>query len=171
MSETTQTIETSVNEVGQVINDTQATLLADTNIWLVAAVACFIGFILAYIVIRFTSGSVKKQVKTESELKQVKTQIAQQNEKIETHFAESAELLQSLAKDYQRLYKHLATSSSALLSDEKSAALFNQSLLSDKTSIKDEDNVLNDKGSDDITINKDSIPKDYSQGNSGLLKS
>ncbi|TNH07391.1 YhcB family protein [Testudinibacter sp. TR-2022] len=139
------------------------------NVWLIGTIGVVIGFILAYLFIRITSGSVKKQLKTESELKQVKTEVEQQKNKIEEHFAESAELLKSLAQDYQRLYQHLAKSSVALLPEATAKEIFAQDLLADKTAETFDENVasaVNESQNDEKAQ-----PKDYSKGSSGLLKS
>ncbi|MGR3808023.1 hypothetical protein SAMN05660772_02535 [Pasteurella testudinis DSM 23072] len=135
------------------------------NPWLVGAIGVVIGFILAYLLIRVTSGNVKKQLKTESELKQVKTEVEEQKAKIEEHFAESADLLKSLAQDYQRLYKHLAKSSVALLPETTAKAIFEPDSLLEKST----EAVANQDGVQEAADEK-AQPKDYSKGSSGLLK-
>ena len=148
------------------------------NAWLIGLIGLIVGFILAYIFIKMTSGNVRKQLKTESELKQVKTEVEQQKAKIEEHFAESADLLKSLAQDYQRLYKHLAKSSVDLLPEETAKGIFNQTaLLQDsehsavdittETAATEDQSAVNQT---ENTADDKAPPKDYSKGSSGLLK-
>lgn len=147
------------------------------NLWLVGFIGVVIGFVLAYLLIRATNGNVRKQLKTESELKQVKTEVEQQKAKIEEHFAESADLLKSMAQDYQRLYKHLAKSSVVLLPEAKAKAIFEENPLleSVENEVKATDAVTANKVEVDATtveeVAEKDQPKDYSKGSSGLLKS
>ena len=105
---------------------------------------------------RFTKGSVKKQVKTETELRQLKAQLENQKQQLEKHFAESANLLKRLAQDYQHLYQHFAGASVQLLPELDEKALFQ---------------AQNVGGADETsTAVSDDQPKDYSEGSSGLLK-
>ncbi|MBE2893658.1 YhcB family protein [Pasteurellaceae bacterium NCTC 11878] len=129
-----------------------------------------IGFILAFFVIRASSGNVRKQLQTQSELKQVRHEVDEQKAKIEAHFAESADLMKSLAQDYQKLYKHLASSSVNLLAEDKSKALFNQTALLAPVESKDVTLEGEIASTTEITTNEQEPPKDYSKGSSGLLK-
>ena len=125
------------------------------EMWQSAIIGLIVGFVLGYIVLRLTKGSVKKQVATETELKQVKTELDNQKQQLEKHFSESAELLKTLAQDYQKLYQHLATGSSTLLPELANKALFTQQSIADKT---------------ETTSNNEDQPRDYSEGSSGILK-
>ncbi len=82
--------------------------------------------------------------------------LESQKQQLEKHFAESADLLKSLAQDYQKLYQHLAHSSTQLLPELNDSTLFQHSLPDDKG------NVSPSKTEDP--------PKDYSEGSSGLFK-
>ncbi|UWZ92810.1 DUF1043 family protein [[Pasteurella] aerogenes] len=130
------------------------------EMWQAALVGLIVGFLLGYIILRFTKGSVKQQVKTEAELKQVKVELDNQKQQLEKHFAESADLLKTLAKDYQKLYSHLATSSTALLPELATKELFSPPLISEKI----------DEPVENETAIKENPPRDYSEGSSGILK-
>ncbi|MGV6989552.1 YhcB family protein [Testudinibacter sp. P80/BLE/0925] len=157
--------------------ETAANSAITGNPWLIGFIGVVIGFVLAYFLIRATSGNVRKQVQTESELKQVKTEVEQQKAKIEEHFAESADLLKSMAQDYQRLYKHLAKSSVALLPETTAKAIFEENPLLESGGKEAEaaDTAAGDKVAAEATAVEDVAgkdqPKDYSKGSSGLLKS
>ncbi len=127
------------------------------EMWQAALICLVIGFIIGYFLLRITKESAKKQVKTEAELRVAKEQLESQKQQLEKHFAESADLLKSLAQDYQKLYQHFAQSSTRLLPELNDNSLFQHDLLDDK------DNPMNSQNTDDQ-------PKDYSGGSSGLFK-
>ena len=126
------------------------------EMWRAALLGLVVGFAIGYFLLRFTKGSVKKQVKTETEVRQLKAQLENQKQQLEKHFAESANLLKTLAQDYQHLYQHFAGASVQLLPELDEKALFQ---------------AQNVGGADETsTAVSDDQPKDYSEGSSGLLK-
>lgn len=126
------------------------------EMWRAALLGLVVGFAIGYFLLRFTKGSVKKQVKTETELRVLKEQLENQKQQLEKHFAESANLLKTLAQDYQHLYQHFAGASVQLLPELDEKALFQ---------------AQNVGGADETsTAVSDDQPKDYSEGSSGLLK-
>lgn len=127
------------------------------EMWQSGLIGLCVGVVIGYLLLRLTKGSVKKQIKTETELEQVKTQLNNQKQQLEQHFAESAELLKNLAQDYQKLYVHLANSSTALLPELAQKELFTPNLLANET-------VSTPVNSED------GQPRDYSEGSSGILK-
>ena len=137
------------------------------EMWQAALIDLIIGWVLAYVWLRLTKDSVKKQIKTEAELQQVQTELNNQKQQLEKHFAESAELLKTLAQDYQKLYRHLATSSTQFLPELTNNPLFEQNLISAESSENTENNT--EKTEEDIKAEKDA-PRDYSEGSSGILK-
>ena len=137
------------------------------EMWQAALIGLIIGWVLAYVLLRLTKDSVKKQIKTEAELQQVQTELNNQKQQLEKHFAESAELLKTLAQDYQKLYRHLATSSTQFLPELTNNPLFEQNLISAESSENTENNT--EKTDEDIKAEKDA-PRDYSEGSSGILK-
>ncbi|MGC7559277.1 YhcB family protein [Pasteurella sp. PK-2025] len=129
------------------------------EMWQSAGIGLIIGLIVGYLFLRFTKGSVKKQVKTETELQKVKHQLETQNAQLKKHFAESADLLKNIAQDYQKLYQHLANSSNTLLPELTQKSLFPAHLLTNTP--QDQENKQS---------SQDEQPRDYSEGSSGLLK-
>lgn len=122
-----------------------------TEMWQAAGIGLVVGIILGYFILRLTKGSVKHQVQTENELKNVKAQLEAQTEQLEKHFAESAELFKTLIGNYQKLYRHYAHSSDTLLG-KNPKGLFTQQLVTAADKPQNEP------------------PRDYSEGSSGLLK-
>lgn len=128
------------------------------EIWQAAGVGLIIGLILGYVIIRFTKGSVKKQAETEQKLKQAKIQLETYKTQLEKHFTENANLLKTLAQDYQKLYNHLITGATALLPELANKA-FTNTLPSSPTT----ENTV------DSAQNLEPV-RDYSEGSSGILK-
>ena len=137
------------------------------EMWQAALIGLIIGWVLAYVLLRLTKDSVKKQIKTEAKLQQVQTELNNQKQQLEKHFAESANLLKALAQDYQKLYRHVATSSTQFLPELTNNPLFEQNLISAESSENTENNT--EKTEEDIKAEKDA-PRDYSEGSSGILK-
>ncbi|WP_293730038.1 YhcB family protein [uncultured Actinobacillus sp.] len=127
------------------------------EMWKMIALGFVAGVILTYLALRLTKGSVRKQAKTENELQQTKAELAQQTERLEKHFAETADLFKLLAQDYQKLYRHLAKSSDELL-PESQKTLFLQSFIN------------SDKSTASPEVNSNEQPRDYKEGSSGLFK-
>ena len=122
-----------------------------TEMWQAASIGLIIGMLIGYLIVRFTKGSIKHQMQTETELKNVKAQLEAQNVQLEKHFAESAELFKTLIGDYQKLYRHYAHSSDTLLG-KNPKGLFTQQLVTAADKPQEEP------------------PRDYSEGSSGLFK-
>ena len=122
-----------------------------TEMWQAASIGLIIGMLIGYFIARFTKGSIKHQMQTETELKNVKAQLEAQNVQLEKHFAESAELFKTLIGDYQKLYRHYAHSSDTLLG-KNLKGLFTQQLVTAADKPQEEP------------------PRDYSEGSSGLFK-
>lgn len=122
-----------------------------TEMWQAASIGLIIGMFIGYLIVRFTKGSIKHQMQTKTELKNVKAQLEAQNVQLEKHFAESAELFKTLIGDYQKLYRHYAHSSDTLLG-KNPKGLFTQQLVTAADKPQEEP------------------PRDYSEGSSGLFK-
>ena len=122
-----------------------------TEMWQAASIGLIIGMLIGYLIARFTKGSIKHQMQTKTELKNVKAQLEAQNVQLEKHFAESAELFKTLIGDSQKLYRHYAHSSDTLLG-KNPKGLFTQQLVTAADKPQEEP------------------PRDYSEGSSGLFK-
>lgn len=123
------------------------------EVWTAIIAAFVIGVIVGFVILRSFKGNVQQQIKLESELKATRAQVEAQETQLEQHFAQSAQLLSTLADDYKKLYQHLAHSSETLLPEAEQAEFFKQPKLEAQPH------------------SADSQPQDYSAGSSGLLKS
>lgn len=143
-----------------------------SEMWQAAAIGLVLGIVLGYLLLRFTKDSVKKQLKTETELKDLKQQVASQQQELEQHFAQSATLLKTLAQDYQKFYQHLAQASTKLLPE--TPLQFNAIALEQAEKPQEEASTAEaltaQKDGQPTDKNKENPPKDYSEGSSGILK-
>nr|WP_319555620.1 Z-ring associated protein ZapG [uncultured Vibrio sp.] len=127
--------------------------------WIHAIVGLLVGTIVGVVISRLTTPEYKKQKSVQKELESAKFELEQQRQELVDHFAQTAEMLDTLGKDYTKLYQHLAKTSSELLPnlpeqdnpfDKKTAMASDQ--------IKEEQPNVNEQ------------PKDYANGATGLLK-
>ncbi|RSM26477.1 DUF1043 domain-containing protein [Aeromonas salmonicida] len=116
---------------------------------LLAVAALIIGIIIG----RFTVRS-RDAGRLEQELKKAHTELENYQGQINTHFADSAALMEQLAEQYQTLYRHMAEQSKFLAKVQE--PLFREALLEESadTPANEEPGVP---------------PRDYA-GASGLLK-
>ena len=116
---------------------------------LLAVAALIIGIIIG----RFTVRS-RDAGRLEQELKKAHTELESSQGQINTHFADSAALMEQLAEQYQTLYRHMAEQSKFLAKAQE--PLFREALLEESA---------------DTPANEEPgiPPRDYA-GASGLLK-
>ncbi|MFB9217651.1 Z-ring associated protein ZapG [Vibrio sinaloensis] len=132
--------------------------------WIYALVGLLVGTLLGVIISRLTTPGYKKQKSTQKELETAKFELEQQKQDLADHFAQTAEMLDSLGKEYTKLYQHMTKTSSELLPN-----------------LPDQDNPFNKKVAEqskteekteqsDTESNTSEAPKDYASGPTGLLK-
>ncbi len=85
-----------------------------------------------------------------------KAELEEYREELVSHFARSAELLDNMAHDYRQLYQHMAKSSNNLLPDSMADANPFRNRLEESEASNDQAPVQ--------------MPRDYSEGASGLLR-
>ena len=113
-------------------------------VWGALGAAFIVGIFIGVLVIRMASRNVQKHLQLQADLKTMQHKVDEQKLQLESHFAESAELLATLVTDYKKLYDHLAHGSAELLPEEHQTEFF-------KLTTKDQ-------------------PRDYSESSSGLFK-
>lgn len=85
------------------------------TIWVSAIIGFLAGILLTVIALRFTNKSVQEQKSLKKEIEKSKYELEQFRQELVDHFARSADLLDSVAKDYSKLYDHMAKTSSELM--------------------------------------------------------
>ncbi|QXO16934.1 MULTISPECIES: Z-ring associated protein ZapG [Vibrio] len=130
--------------------------------WIYAIVGLLVGLVAGIVIARLTTPQYKSQKTLQKDLDSAKFEIEQHRQELADHFAQAAEMLDTLGKDYTKLYQHMAATSSELL-----------------PSLPEQDNpfvkkIAQHKESDTSSASSDDTfeqpPKDYAQGATGLLK-
>jgi uncharacterized membrane-anchored protein YhcB (DUF1043 family) len=127
--------------------------------WIYAVVGLLVGIIVGIIISRLTTPQYKNQKLLQKDLQSAKFTLEQQRQEITDHFAQTAEMLDTIGKDYTKLYQHLAKTSAELvptLTENDNPFLKNIAKHSDSKEVAEE--------------NPEQQPKDYASGSSGLLR-
>ena len=125
--------------------------------WEYALIGLVVGIIIGAVAMRFGNRKLRQQQALQYELEKNKAELEEYREELVSHFARSAELLDNMADDYRQIYQHMAKSSSNLL-----------------PGMSPESNPLRNRlaeseaGHDQAPVQ---MPRDYSEGASGLLRS
>ncbi|MCX8583966.1 MULTISPECIES: YhcB family protein [unclassified Gilliamella] len=119
-------------------------------------IGLIIGFIVGIIFINFVSQKGRKYAKVKRELEQAQEELASQKQMMVKHFSHSAEILDNMAKDFRRLYQHIAETSGQFVTSDDMPMI-------DLEAVNNDISVKNE-----LTLEKQ--PKDYSDNPSGLFK-
>ncbi|KNC07526.1 hypothetical protein AC791_17215 [Klebsiella sp. RIT-PI-d] len=125
--------------------------------WEYALIGLVVGIIIGAVAMRFGNRKLRQQQALQYELEKNKAELEEYRDELVSHFAQSAELLDNMAHDYRQLYQHMAKSSSALLPDIMAA----------------ENNPFRNRLAESEASNDQApvqMPRDYSEGASGLLR-
>ncbi|UUM31081.1 Z-ring associated protein ZapG [Vibrio japonicus] len=131
--------------------------------WIYAVVGLLAGAFLGAVISRLTTPGYKKQKSVQKELDNAKFELEQQKQNLADHFAQTAEMLDSLGKEYTKLYQHMTNTSSELLPN-----LPVQDNPFNKKVIEQSHSEESDPNAKDPSL--DEAPKDYASGATGLLK-
>ncbi|HHC6519137.1 TPA: Z-ring associated protein ZapG [Vibrio parahaemolyticus] len=127
--------------------------------WIYAIVGLLVGTIVGVVISRLTTPEYNKQKSVQKELEAAKFELEQQRQELVDHFAQTAEMLDTLGKDYTKLYQHMAKTSSELLPNlPEQDNPFDKKTAMSSEQIKEDQPEVNEQ------------PKDYANGATGLLK-
>ncbi|EJG0987164.1 DUF1043 family protein [Vibrio parahaemolyticus] len=127
--------------------------------WIYAIVGLLVGTIVGVVISRLTTPEYKKQKSVQKELEAAKFELEQQRQELVDHFAQTADMLDTLGKDYTKLYQHMAKTSSELLPNlPEQDNPFDKKTAMSSEQIKEDQPEVNEQ------------PKDYANGATGLLK-
>ncbi|PKF51423.1 Z-ring associated protein ZapG [Enterovibrio nigricans] len=125
--------------------------------WINTLVFVIIGIVVGFIIARLTMRDNAQQKDLKKELEKSRYELEQYRQELVDYFAQSAELLDSISRDYSKLYQHMASTSAELMPN-----------------LPEQDNPFAKRISKISEVTEDSSsqeqPRDYSDGASGLLK-
>ncbi|KOE81801.1 MULTISPECIES: Z-ring associated protein ZapG [Vibrio] len=126
--------------------------------WIYAVVGLLVGAVLGVIISRLTTPQYKNQKSLQKELDNAKFNLEQQKQELSDHFAQTAEMLDTLGKDYTKLYQHMAKTSADLLPNmPEQDNPFIKKIAQHNESDKVDSSIL------------EQAPKDYANGATGLF--
>ena len=133
--------------------------------WTYALIGLAVGIIIGFIISRVTVPGIKEQKSLKQDLEKSKYELEQYRQELVDHFATSATMLEALAKDFNKMYDHMAATSKELMpnlpeQDNPFSARLDEMTLSPELNKK----VAHIKEE----VNKQ--PKDYANGATGLFK-
>ncbi len=76
--------------------------------WEYALIGLVVGIIIGAVAMRFGNRKLRQQQALQYELEKNKAELDEYREELVSHFARSAELLDTMAHDYRQLYQHMA---------------------------------------------------------------
>ncbi|AUI85267.1 hypothetical protein BS333_02045 [Vibrio azureus] len=126
--------------------------------WMYAIVGLLVGTVVGVLISRLTTPEYKKQKSVKKELEVAKFTLEQQRQELVDHFAQTAQMLDTLGKDYTKLYQHMAKTSSELLPN-----------LPEQDNPFDKKAAMSTETTEDVKEEVESQPKDYASGSTGLL--
>lgn len=129
-----------------------------THITLFLILGLVIGIIIGVVFTTFFNPKLRRYNVLKKELETTKEQMANQKQMLVKHFSHSAELLDKMAKDFRRLYQHMAENSTSILAD---------------VDIKDPQYFVTSDHTDCDLLEErepEEQPKDYPSSPSGILK-
>lgn len=126
--------------------------------WIYAIAGLLVGIVVGMLIARVTTPQYKTQKKLQKELESTKFTLEQQRQELSDHFAQTAEMLDGLGKDYSKICQHMAKTASDLIPN-----------------LPEQDNPFNKLAAQSKEESKpseewDQPPKDYALGATGLLR-
>ncbi|MGF1692799.1 Z-ring associated protein ZapG [Photobacterium kagoshimensis] len=127
--------------------------------WIYALLIFAAGAIVGVFAARLGNKSLKQQKELQKDLDKSKYELEQYRQELVDHFARSADLLDNIAKDYSKLYEHMAKTSTELMPNLPAQDNPFAHRISTLESVKN-------NAADNVTDQ----PRDYANGATGLLK-
>ncbi|MEJ2763926.1 Z-ring associated protein ZapG [Photobacterium sp. MCCC 1A19761] len=125
--------------------------------WIYALLIFAAGAIVGGFAARLGNKSLQQQKELKKDLDKSKYELEQFRQELVDHFARSAELLDNIAKDYSKLYEHMAKTSTELMPNLPEQDNPFARRISTLTPVVDSGETA-------------APPRDYANGASGLLK-
>ncbi|TQQ18043.1 DUF1043 family protein [Vibrio cholerae] len=125
--------------------------------WIYAIAGLLVGIAVGMLIARLTTPQYKTQKNLQKELESAKFTLEQQRQELSDHFAQTAEMLDTLGKDYTKLYQHMAKTATDLIPNLPEQDNPFSKLAQQKEESKQPEEL-------------EQPPKDYALGATGLLR-
>lgn len=120
-----------------------------------------VGVGLGFLIARFTNPQFKQQKDLQKELEKSQYELEQYRQELVDHFASSAGMLDTLSKDFSKLYQHMAKTSSELMPNLPQQDNPFSEQIEDMSKASKKESAMTEEHHQ---------PKDYAKGATGLLK-
>ena len=126
------------------------------TVWVIAIAALIVGALLGFLFGRNGSNG-SREVKLAEELDRTQHELAKYRDEVNQHFSVTADLVNDLTNQYQRVHQHLASSASVLCRDEKLVASLQKQAGIEQQSTEEEPTAPT--ATDDLHMPLDYAPK------------
>ncbi|GAB6263305.1 Z-ring associated protein ZapG [Photobacterium sp. CCB-ST2H9] len=133
--------------------------------WIYAILIFVAGALVGAFAARLGNKNLKQQKELQKELDKTKYQLEQYRQELIDHFARSSDLLDNLAKDYSKLYEHMAKTSAELMPNLPEQDNPFSQRISTLTAVAEASEPVSQEEQESTQQ-----PRDYANGASGLLK-
>ncbi|QYN45076.1 MULTISPECIES: YhcB family protein [unclassified Gilliamella] len=127
----------------------------EKDIIIYLSIGLVMGFIIGAIFMNVLSPKARRFASVKRELEQAQEELKTQKQMIAKHFSHSAEILDNMAKEFRRLYQHMAENSQQIMGNEN---MPNMNL------------EVNNNSDSSHKLIVENQPKDYSDNPSNLFK-
>ncbi|ENM5905036.1 DUF1043 family protein [Vibrio mimicus] len=127
--------------------------------WIYAIAGLLVGIVVGMLIARLTTPQYKTQKNLQKELESAKFTLEQQRQELSDHFAQTAEMLDTLGKDYTKLYQHMTKTATDLIPNLPEQ---DNPFISKIAQQKEDENKPEEM--------LEQPPKDYATGATGLLR-
>ncbi|NRA60554.1 MAG: YhcB family protein [Psychrobium sp.] len=134
---------------------------------LLVAVGIVVGFITAKLTTKTTDVNQQEVAKSE----QLEAELTQYKQDVEQHFSSSAELLNSMAQEYSKVYQHMAQAQQNLLPDSELIIKIPFKDVKEPSQVTETINEveLQALAANDILEAVNKQPNDYAAGSHGII--
>lgn len=114
------------------------------TIWVIAIAALIIGILIGFLFGK-NGNNGSREVQLANDLEKANLELSRYRDEVNEHFSKTADLVNGLTQQYQKVHQHLADSAEQLVRDEKLIASLQQSASARLEQTKTEEPSLADK--------------------------
>lgn len=136
--------------------------------WTISILFLVIGAMIGFFISQLKTKNQDNQGTTQAQLHQAQTELAQYRQDMADHFADSATLMNQMANDYNKIYRHMLQSQQTLLPDTHPQQA---GFMAELATATDDVGAVIHAGNieDHSNQNQSEPPNDYARGSHGII--